>query len=466
MKVHYKYLQNISFLGLGEIIVRGINFIATLALARILGVNAFAELSVVLALYSYFALFTSNGTEVIAIREASKFPNQVDQVLSSYFIIRIAYVVLSYVAFSFYILLLTPNRSLSFLLLLQLLNLLLFPISIQYVFQAKQNAFIVFLSRFIQSALYLILIVIVVHTPTDLYYVPVVSLASASFAQIILWIIFLQKEKLQICIFKEYIKYFLKSSLQIGIPSFFIMLHENADVVLLNYFGFTQDIGLYSAAYRVLFFIGGLQSILSQATIPYIIELLKKSSDKIYSILRKYLLLILIGVTIIIIPIASYSPEIMRILYGNSYSEGGIYLSILILSSVFIVANTFLVQWLIVRDRQNIYFRTILVISLINVLLNYIFIPFYGALASACITIATELLFFIVLIIIVWKEWSLNSRYLPLTIASTLVCLVTLLSHNLFFMLAIECGLIFFLIRLFAKTIADIKNIEVGSSCE
>ena len=141
-----------------------------------------------------------------------------------------------------------------------------------------------------------------------------------------------------------------------------------------------------------------IQSIFTQA---WQISAIKEKDEKFYSdVYQKYTLLLLIvsaGLLFVIKP-ANY------ILFAKSYRSGWIYTPILIMAQVFSTLITFLGTFHLVKKNTKAVSIPILIGALLNIVLNYIYIPKYGPIAAACTTLASSFISFAIRTFAIQRE--------------------------------------------------------------
>ena len=124
-----------------------------------------------------------------------------------------------------------------------------------------------------------------------------------------------------------------------------------------------------------------------KSAFPVLAEQYKKNIFKVkqlYNVLLKYFLFLSIPMSCGTFLLGK---EITVLLYGQDYEGAGILMSVLGLA-IFIFFLTCLISWTLTGiDKQNYVLLSNFVVMLMNILLNFLFIPKYGALAAAVTTL-------------------------------------------------------------------------------
>jgi O-antigen/teichoic acid export membrane protein len=197
---------------------------------------------------------------------------------------------------------------------------------------------------------------------------------------------------------------FLKS-LPIGLMLIFNLVYFRADMILLSMLAPTKDVGIYGLSYKFFDFLIALPLFLSNAIYPFLIKA-KKEGKGFLSLTRNYFFVFLFSSFIVMIPFWFISP--LFILIKTDFGNCIIPFRILLLSLPFFFTTSFL-QWVLITLEKQKYLMYVYLFSVIlNIGLNIIFIPQFSYVASATITLISEGLVFVFLIVKVF-----NSKILP-----------------------------------------------------
>ena len=215
-----------------------------------------------------------------------------------------------------------------------------------------------------------------------------------------------------------------------------------------------KEVGLYSAAFKLIVFITIMGSVMSRSVYPIISKLFKSSIKELKIFLENYSKFIFI----IAIPIAFggiiLSSKIIRFVYGDNFDESVLAFQILVIFAATIYISTIYAHSLQICNKQKTHLLGMGLGALINVALNLFLIPYYGLIGAAISTVATEIFILIFMYINfskIIKLKVLKYFYKPL-LASLIMFLALnyLMNINLFLLLIIGVTIYFismFLIR-------------------
>jgi len=157
----------------------------------------------------------------------------------------------------------------------------------------------------------------------------------------------------------------------------------------------TKDVGIYGLSYKFFDFLIALPLFLSNAIYPFLIKA-KQDGKGFLSLTRNYFFVFFAASFIVMIPFWFISP--LFILIKTDFANSIVPFRILLLSLPFFFTTSFL-QWvLITLGKQKYLMYVYLFSTILNIVLNVIFIPQFSYLASATITLVSEALVFVLLI--------------------------------------------------------------------
>jgi len=168
-------------------------------------------------------------------------------------------------------------------------------------------------------------------------------------------------------------------------------LYFRSDMVLLEFLNAPKiEIGHYGVAYRLVEALILLASPLGLILFRHF----RQGSDMPVRMVRQMLLPPMACATLVGVALALLmwfgSETIVRLAYGQSYQGSGMLLSILGCSLIFILPNGILNQAALALGLERWFAISATITALTNILGNLLFIPVYGAMAAAWMTVLTE----------------------------------------------------------------------------
>ncbi len=186
----------------------------------------------------------------------------------------------------------------------------------------------------------------------------------------------------------------LKESYPFAILALLMLIYTKADTVLLKeiHKNGNKEVGVYAAAYRLIDALNMIAVLFSGLLYPIFARMIKEKQN-IEGLLKTSFSLLVLPSAVFALFSFFYAENIMQLLYINNVAEAAKIFKILIIGFVFICNGYIYGTLLTANGNIRLLNKIAFVGVLINILLNLIFIPFYGALGSAYVSVCT---FFIV----------------------------------------------------------------------
>lgn len=174
-------------------------------------------------------------------------------------------------------------------------------------------------------------------------------------------------------------------------------IYVNSDVTILGILKGDYSVGIYSVSSKIYSIVKALAQALVIVTVPRLSMLLGKSKIEEFNILLRRVTSILAMVTIpATIGLYMLAPQIITIISGEGYLRGVTSLRLLcpaLLVSVFSWILAYCV--LLPSKRENNFFTAAVVSATVNIVLNFILIPFISENGAALTTSLAELIMLI-----------------------------------------------------------------------
>ncbi len=187
---------------------------------------------------------------------------------------------------------------------------------------------------------------------------------------------------------KETAKELLKDSWPLVFSGIASMINMRIDQVMLGSMADFHVVGNYAAAVRVSEVWLILPGLIGSSIYPAIIAAKQKSQALYKSRVRMLTFSMLIFAVPFALTVGLLSDFIIWILYGNQFTDAGIYLSIHIWSGLPYVGFFVLAKVAIIEKLTTISLYSSVFTVIINIVLNLILIPHYSGLGAAAATLA------------------------------------------------------------------------------
>ena len=389
-----KIVDNIGWLFFDKVLRMGVGLLVGVWVARYLGPQQFGLFSFATAFIGLFGAVAGLGLQSIVVRDIVSDPMCKEETLGTAAVLQLAGGVLAYGLILGTIFLLRPDDALAKWLVAILGSMMLFKASevAMYWFESQV------LSKYtvwVQNGSFLAFAA--VKVALILGNAPLLAFAWATMAEAALAALLLLAmlgvqglglRKLKVSLARA--KVLLADSWPLMLSGLAVALYMKIDQIMLGQMLGDEAVGTYSAATRVSEVWYFIPMMIVASVSPAILEA-KKQSEALYQqrLQRLYDLMVWLAVAVAL-PITFLAGPLVNLLYGAAFSEAGTVLAIHIWASVFVFLAVASGPWFVAENRQILSFQRTLLGAVINVALNYLLIPIYGATGAAYATVLAQ----------------------------------------------------------------------------
>jgi len=391
-----RYGANTLWLFAEQVLRMVAGFLVGVWVARYLGPERFGLLSYALAFVSIFQRIAKLGLDGIVVRDLVQEPEKRDVYLGTSFWLKFIGGVITFFIIAIILFIQSiPTSNLFTETNIYILIIAFGIISqsfevIDFYYQATVQAKYISIRRIIQLILSSIIKIFLVLTGADLIWFVLVSLFDIISLSIMGWLIYRSQG------LPNFVRYFdieigkklLKDSWPLLLSSIATSIYMRIDQVMIKNMLGDREVGLYSAAMRLVEVWYFIPMIITQSVFPAIVS---RYNDKqefyrrliILSAVMGYLGLFLS----IILSLSSYF--LIKILYGEKFLDAASILSIM----SFIIFIFFWMSGISRRqaiDMQKFALFATILSAISNIILNLIFIPLYGVEGAAVVSVLNQ----------------------------------------------------------------------------
>lgn len=386
-------IQNMSWLFLGELIGRIIKILLVVYAVRLLGTNEWGVFSYILSFITIFINLTDIGLNAIVVKELVSKDQEKFSYFSTAFYIKLFLLLLSALVIFTTIPYETIGKNITIV-----VSLFLFS------FFETVRDFIMSLSRAEEKmkyeALFKILSNIIIGV-FGFYFLYLASTAKSlsiayafgAFLSFIISSLFLfYKNKY---IFSSFSKKLIYPLLNLTWPLAIVLITTtiifNTDILVLQKYKTLSDIGIYSAAQKLIFLFHIIPQVILGAAQPAMTRL-RSHIGEFKSFYKKVFIILIGSSTAISVTTILFPKFILHLFYGGDFVSGSIALQILSLSLIPVFINYLSVYTIITFDTQKKLLWGNITLILTNIILSLTLTRFYGIIgASLATTISLSL---------------------------------------------------------------------------
>jgi PST family polysaccharide transporter len=368
-----------------------IGFTVGALVARYLGPERFGELSYALALAALFAFLASIGLDAVVVRELSRRPEERDAILGSAFALKAAGGLAAFACATGATLFLDDAAG--------SLRSLVLPAALAFVLQAFDAVDLWFQSRL--RARYAVLARNAAFLAVALLKLALIALGAplAAFAWAVLAEAALAAAALTAAyrvdrnrmgawrVRKEWIAALLRQGWPLALAGFMTAVYMRIDQVMLGSMAGAEAVGRYSPAVllsEVLFIV----PVVVVASVAPVLARDREIDQSRYLARLERLFRALLGLSFLLaLGTSLASRPIVLLVFGPAYADAAAVLAVHAWATIFVALGVASSQFLLLEDLTRISFQRTLAGAALNVILNLLWIPDYGAVGCAWATL-------------------------------------------------------------------------------
>jgi O-antigen/teichoic acid export membrane protein len=368
--------------------------ITTSYLSRVLGKDGYGMFNYSVSIVSYFILIAGLGINTYGIREGAKVRDnrvQESQFSSELFTLNILSTIISYACL--FLLLIFSKSLLPYRIYIIVISITIAftTLGADWINSIYEDFWYLTLRYIIVQVVSIFLMLIFVRNKEDLLKYVGVYLFSQVGANVANIFYIRRYVRLRLVINKSVFSHLIPVLILFA-SSVAVTIYVNSDITILGIIKGDEAVGVYSVASRIY---TGAKQIATAGTvvaIPRLAFYIGQKNKEEYNLLLENILNLLISVTIpLFTGLFMISHQVMLIIGGVGYDEGAITLQILSLASIFSIVAYYYAQCILIPNFREKYFLIATVIAaLINIVGNFIVIPFWSHIGAALTTLISE----------------------------------------------------------------------------
>ena len=391
MSTKKTYLTNVSAQGLGRVFSTAVSVIVYILLARILGPDIFGQYSYILVFWGLFVVLADFGTQVVFARDIAQIKESANIYWGNFLFLRIGLsllMVIPAVTIAYYL-----RQDLFYYILTGCLFLpFLSSRFFEPLYQVYHRPWYSTYSALIFGFLYLFFVSSALLFSRKLLPVTLAYIGSNVIYTVVLFFFAFKLLKPKFEIKEKILKNILKLAAPLGVASLFTTVNSYADIFMLANMTSDFEVGIYNAAYRFLDMAAMLAIIIMNPIIP----IFSKQAVDNRGLLKKNFMRSSELVAIVTIPVAIVVPHIslmvITLLFGAAFSASAQVVNILAWVGV-------LVFYSLLSTAGNLSIGVVkhgywccALAALVNVSLNFLWIPRYSYIGSTWATLISEII--------------------------------------------------------------------------
>lgn len=467
MIIARKIAYNVIVSSVSKILSTILALVSIGLITRYLGKEGFGNYATVLAFLSFFSAISDLGLYQTTTREISRPSAREADILGRSMSLRITA--------SFIIVLLSPLIIWFFPYPIEVKQAVVI-ISLSFLFSSayqilnglfQKNLAMdkVAISELLGKALQVLIVFLAVRADLGFLWIISAILFNMIFSFVLIFLFSKKYLTFKITFDFRYWRNFLKISYPLGISAFIGFIYFKLDTILLSILKTSADVGIYSAAYKVIENIIFFPAMLIGLIFPILSQSIFSDKARFKDISDKTFKVFWICIIPLIIAVQFLSDDIIALIGGAGFGESAVVLRILVFSLAAIFFSNFSNSILIAGNKQKKLLFATLLAAVFNISLNLFFIPIYSYMGAAVISVMTEIL----VVALTWRIVLRDIKYVPhvekfwgILVAGGAMAGYLAIFHEMnFFLLAISSTLIYAVCLWLFRTIKTEELISI-----
>jgi O-antigen/teichoic acid export membrane protein len=363
--------------------------------ARYLGVENFGLYNYAIAFVGIFATVATLGLDQIVIRDTVRHPLASNQILGTAFVMKLVGGTIALISATLTLMIVRSGDGLALWLVAIIASSLIFQAFdvIDFWFQSQVQSKHTVLAKnlaFISTSIGKILLI---QAQAPLILFAWIYAAEFAFGALGLAMIYqAQGGRLKKWLFTlPWAKRLLKDSWTLILSGFFISIYMRIDQIMLGQISGDSAVGIYSVAVKISELWYFVPVAIANSVYPAIVEAKQISEERYYERLQKTLDLLTFLSYSIAIGFSIASGWIIQLLFGAEYTAATSVLIVHIWTGVFVSSGLIRSLWTTTEGMMQYAFVTSTIGAIINIGLNFAFIPRYGGVGAAIATVISQI---------------------------------------------------------------------------
>ena len=371
----------LSIIG-SDIARRFLGFVAVAYLAHKLGTAGFGLINIGFTVLSYAILASSAGLVSFGAREVARgnIDELANRIVSLRFFLTLP-IFLVVVSLSW---LFVHDTSTVKVISYFCLSMFAFAVLLDWYFQGKEEMGILGIARTVSAGVYLLFIFLFVRTSDDIIWVALGALAGDSLAAVLLLTRYNRRfGRVRLRFEPKEWKLLIGRSLPLGAGGILGSLTVNLAPLVIGILMTNSDVGIYSAASKLVFFLLMLDRVLGTLLLPAATRFHANSPETLTVKLEtasKWIIRVALPVSL---GGTMLSNKIVPFIFGNQYSDAVIVFQVLIWYFFFTLLHTVFTSGLVAIGQEKIYSRIMFVSALVYLVSTVTLTKLFGLIGAA-----------------------------------------------------------------------------------
>lgn len=377
-----------------QLLISLLPFITSPYISRVLGSGGLGLYTYLFSVFTYFNIFAAlgiskYGNRMIAKAKTDKNRNLLGRTFTSIFVFHFTTSLIAMIMYILYVFFFMKEyQGIAYIQILYFIGEIL---NIDWFFQGMEQFKLTVGRNSVIKILTAVSVFLFVNQKSDVWKYIAIMAAGTLLSQLVTWFYvpkFVSFTKVSI---REIASHF-KPMVLLSVAILSNTILSYMDKIMIGSMSSMEQLGYYENAHKMIEFPTGFILALGVVMQPRITSLIAEGQESaVKRSVEESLRFSLICALAVAFGVAAIAPEFSVIFWGNEFVMSG---RIMRLMAVLVVAISWdyvlLSLYLIPRELDKVYVRTIIASAIVNLGINFILIPRYGAVGAAIGTVCSE----------------------------------------------------------------------------
>ncbi len=390
-----KFFVNTGWLVFDKIFHMGLSLVITAMLSRYLGVERYGLLSYGLAFIEIFTIICKLGIDGIIVNELIQNREKNGEILGSTTLLRLVSSLLSLAMTYFFVKLLNPNETIILAItMIQSISLVFVSLdTLDYYWQSKLESKYTAIARSTSYPIVCLLRVLLVYMKKDVTWFAWATVLDAGLIAMVMFYFYKKDHLPKFKVSISMMKYLLRHSYHFIPVNLLVTIYTQMDKLMVKGMSDSIQVGLYSAAMLIANLWIFIPNALIDSGRPVVMTMKAEEKEEQYVQRLRQLSTGVIWISILAgIFFTIFGRFIIYIINGKEFLAALPVLLILIWSRLFSLIGAIRSIWMLCEGLEKYIKYFIALGAVINVVLNTLLIPQWGAVGAAVATLVTEVI--------------------------------------------------------------------------
>lgn len=400
------YLYNLSY----QLLILILPLVTTPYISRVLGAHGVGTFSYTNSITQYFILFGCVGLNLYGQREIAYVQSDKKKYSKVFFellIIRFITISISIIIFYFT---LCRNNKYALIFMIQIIDVVASIFDISWLFQGLEDFKKIVIRNFIIKILGVILIFLFIKNNDDLGLYVLMNSMTLIFGNLSMWM-YLPQTISKINFSNLELKQHIQPSLALFVPQIATSLYTMLDKTMIGYITQNEsEVAFYEQSQKLIKLVLTLVTSFGTVMMPRIARIYAENNqEKIKSYMSLTFKMIFVLAMPLCFGLMAIATNFVPWFFGQGYEK--VVPNMIVIAPIIIfisMSNVTGTQFLLPTQRQREYTLSVIIGSVVNFILNILFIPYFLSVGAAIATFFAELSVTVVQLVFVRKDFALK----------------------------------------------------------